>query len=378
MFDALVFTQPWLGLFALLPIFVWALRQFLWKVKAPALVFSDLRLVHFPGTLRTRTLWLPKLLASLGWLSLCVALMGPKLGNEATQVTTEGVAISMVIDVSGSMNEEDMVMDGQRVTRYDMVESIMNDFVLGNPKNDLPGRSNDMISLAVFGAYVDDLCPLTLDHDFVMDLLDNKLGAVRKDLSAYRKAEAKGDRQAVESFGKRSPIWLKTAIFDGAVMGSDLLHQSEGLGSSELDGNYKISSKIMILLSDGEDTGSTISLEEAVSVAKEFGIKIYTIAIHGQATQRDIAGLFRIGGKQAFDDTALKTLAKSSGGQFFEASNPEALASVMAEIDRLEKSKISREISTDFAPWHQPWLLTGLVFWLLSLLLQHSLYRELP
>jgi Ca-activated chloride channel family protein len=235
-----------------------------------------------------------------------------------------------------------------------------------------------MISLAVFGAYVDDLCPLTLDHSFMMDLLNNRLGAVRKDLSAYRQAEAKGDRASIQSFANRSPIWMKTAIFDGAVMGADLLHQSEGLGDDDLDSNYKITSKIMILLSDGEDTGSTISLDEAVSVAQEFGVKIYSIAIHGQPTQRDIAGLFMSRQTKPFDDSALKTLASETGGKFFEATNPQALAAVMTEIDRLEKTKISREISTDYAPWHQPWLLAGFFCWFIFLVLQHTIYRELP
>jgi Ca-activated chloride channel homolog len=373
----LAFTHPWFGLCAFLPALLWLIQRYVFAIKKPAIVFSDLRLVSMPGTWKTRTIFMPNTLSLLAWLSLSFALMGPRLGYEETKVTTEGVGISMVLDVSSSMKENDMVIDNQQISRYDMVESIFKDFIRGNPDKKLKGRANDMISLTVFGSYVDDLCPLTLDHDFLLDLMRDKLNSVRKDIQTAIQAEQRQDRAYLEAMQQRSPIWASTAVYEGVSLGADILHQS---AKSNKDGlqDYHLKSNILIVLTDGEDNANTVTCEEAINVAKEFGVKIYSIAIHGQPTQRDLAGLFLSRVAKPYDDSPLQQMAESTGGKFFRASNPESLAQIMQAIDSLEKSEISKQVSTDYAPWHRPWLLWGLILLLASTFLRHTIYRELP
>ena len=374
----LTFAHPWLGLGILLPLAWWFLSSKVFSFKRPAIVFSDLRLISMPGTWRTRSIFMPSLLLILGWLCLCIALMGPRLGHEETKITTEGVGISMVLDVSSSMKENDMVTNDQRqISRYDMVEAIFKEFIRGNPEKNLKGRSSDMISLTVFGSYVDDLCPLTLDHNFLLDLMKNKLDYVRKDIEAAVQAQQKQDQAYMNALQQRSPIWASTAVYEGVAMGADILHQSQK-SNAEGQNNYKIKSNIMVLLTDGEDNANTVTVQEAIEVAKEFGIKIYSIAIHGQPVRRDIAGLFVAAATKAYDDTPLQQMAEATGGQFFRATNPESLTQIMAAIDKLEKSEISKQVSTDYAPWHRPWLMWGLALCCCSLFIKHSLYRELP
>jgi Ca-activated chloride channel family protein len=370
---SVAFTRPWMGLIVLIPI-LWFLFRQKWTGKKSALIFSDLRLINFVGTWRTHTIFLPSAIAFLAWCSLSFALMGPRLGHEETKVTTEGVALSMVIDVSASMAEEDMIMNNQQVSRYEMVDRIFKDFVLGSEELGLPGRSNDMLSLVVFGTYVDDLCPLTLDHDFMLDLMTNKINTVRKDIQASQQAQQQGNRAYLQALNERGPIWASTAVYEGVALGADKLQQKQGG-----QGDYKIRSKAIILLTDGEDTAKSISVDDAISVAKEFGIKVYAIAIHGQKNlQKDLAGFFVQQATKEHNDGPLKKIAKETGGRFFQATNPQSLTQVMTAIDEMEKSEITHQISTDYAPWHRPWLLLGLILLMTSTVLRHSIYRELP
>jgi Ca-activated chloride channel family protein len=178
----------------------------------------------------------------------------------------------------------------------------------------------------------------------------------------------------MQSFQNRGPIWSSTAVYEGVALGADKLNQK-----NVEESNYKIKSKAMILLTDGEDTGSGVSVDDAIGVAKEFGIKVYAIAIHGNKNLRqDIAGLFIGAASQGYNDGPLKKIANETGGRFFQASNPDSLKQVMSAIDQMEKSEITHQVSTDFAPWHRPWLMAALILMLLSMILRHSVYRELP
>ncbi len=372
MLSNLDFSRPWIAVLILLvPLAYWAKRTF--TGSSPAVIFSDLRLISSQGTWRTNTLFIPPLLLCLAWLSTVIALMGPRLGHEETKVTTEGIAISMVLDVSGSMTAEDMPFEGQKINRFEMVKNVFKDFVQGKEGNELEGRSNDMISLVAFGSYVDDLCPLTLDHDFLLDLMKNYIDAVQTDI-----VKSNGSRQHIQ---RTNPIWSSTAIYEGIAMGADMLHSSnENLNEAQkkAQGNYAIKSKILILLSDGEDTGSTITLEDAIQVAQEFGVKVYSIAIHGRQLQQGIAGLIFSKGGKDYDDGPMKSIAKETGGKFFEATDPESLLNIYKTIDELERTKISRQVSMDYAPWHRPWVLASFIFFFLHVFFRETLYRELP
>lgn len=380
LFSSIDFVRPWFGLLIFLPLILPFLRKWKKRPKA-AITFSDVKRVQGFQTWRTQTLFLPSLLAYLAWICLVIALMGPRHGHEETKITTEGIAVAMVMDVSGSMNAKDMPFGGSVVTRYEMVEHVFSEFVRGNGE-DLEGRKNDMISLVVFGKYVDDLCPLTLDHDFVLDMMQNTMISVRSDIQqTEQQAQQMNRGQYHKALERKNPIWNGTAVFEGVALGADILKQSEAsIEAADLkgDSNYHIKSKILIVLTDGDDNSSTISAEEAANVAKEFGVKIYSIAVHGKPVQRDILGFFVTQNQQRYDDTPLKNLAKETGGKFFQATNPDSLRKIYQEIDRLEKSEISKQVTMEYSPTHRPWLMAGLILLSLALIFQHSLYRVLP
>ena len=375
------FSRPWLALLLLLIPIVWYLKKRFTGPKA-AVIFSDLRLLSMEGTWRTKTLFISPLFQLLGWVTLIIALMGPRLGHEETKVTTEGIAISMVMDVSSSMQAEDMPLDGQKINRYEMVKRVFKDFVQGRVNTELKGRNNDMISLVVFGQYVDDLCPLTLDHDFLLDLMENYVDAIQTDIvKTNKESQRMNQRAANDMLNRRNPIWMRTAIYEGVAMGADMLHSSNQnlkAAKDQTQGNYRIKSKVLILLTDGEDNSSAITLEDAVEVAKEFGVKVYSIAIHGKQLQQGIAGLFFQRGGKAYDDTPMKTLAEETGGRFFQATDPDNLLNIYKTIDELERTEISRQISMDYAPWHRPWVMASFVLFILHVVLRETLYRELP
>jgi len=384
MFSNLDFTRPWLALLILaIPLGYWLKKRF--SGSHAAVIFSDLRLISVQGTWRTRTLFIPTVALALGWICMVIALMGPRLGHEETKITTEGIAISMVLDLSKSMEEEDMPFDGVKISRYEMVKRVFKDFVLGREDGQLSGRSNDLISLVVFGQYVDDLCPLTLDHDFLLDLMENYIDSVQTDIKKteqeFQKLSPSQQRAFSQRFEQRSPIWQSTAIYEGVAMGADMLHnanQNLDVAKDQAQSQYSIKSKILILLSDGEDTGSTITIDDAIEVAKEFGVKVYSIAIHGQALQQSIAGLLLSQGKKDYNDAPMRSLAKETGGRFFEATDPESLLNIYETIDQLERTEISRQVSMDYAAWHHPWVLASFIFFCLHVLLRETQYRELP
>lgn len=373
------FSQPWMGLIALAPMILWLWRHFRNR-KPGAIIFSDLRLIKSRRTIRLSTLWLPNALGCLAWFALSVSLMGPRLGHEATKITTEGVAISMVLDVSGSMKENDMVVKNRQLTRYEMVQQLFRKFVQGDESLGLQGRSNDMISLVLFGGWVDDVSPLTHDHAFLLDLMDDSIAGIRKDQANYEKLHQKGDRRSLQRIQNSQPIWQKTAIYEGVALGSDLLKKAEdGIDDAEQTerSSFNIQSKVLIVLSDGEDNASSISSDEAIEVAKEFGVKIYSIAVHGDQVKRDLGGLFSLGSRK-MDDSDLKKMAEETGGRFYKANNPETLGRILTDIDSLERTRFSREVTMDYAPWHEPWLIVALLLWGCSILLSNTIYRILP
>jgi hypothetical protein len=115
-------SRPWVGLLVLLPPFLLFIKQLI-KIKKSAIVFSDIRSIPDFTNFRTATLFIPKLIFYIAWVMLVIALMGPRHGHEESTITTQGIAISMVLDVSQSMNQLDMPNeDGKAITRYEMVQ----------------------------------------------------------------------------------------------------------------------------------------------------------------------------------------------------------------------------------------------------------------
>lgn len=369
--DALQFSQRWCGLLTGLPLLLWLWRS--WRPGTrPAVVFSRLSWLSAGSSWKTATLWVPKALVVMAWGVLCVAMMGPRLGHKETKVTTEGIAIAMVLDTSGSMIEGTLAFGAESATRLEMSERMFKDFVRGNRDLGLKGRANDMIGLVTFNRFVQEQCPLTLDHDFLMDLVQDATSTVSREHERLQQARS---QQEVNNSGLAG-----TALYEGMALGADMLNKSEQSLKEALrrgEGQYSIASKVLIVLTDGEDNASQINHEDAIRIAKEFDVRIYTIAVLGQRVQTDIFGR-RLQSQASFDDTRLRVMAEKTGGQSFRAEDAEGLARIYTEIDALEKTRIDQQVSMEYEPFHQPFVLAGLLLLAMALLLRESVYRVIP
>lgn len=135
------------------------------------LVFSSLRLLPAHGhTFRTRLIWLPTALLAAAAILLGVALAGPRLPDRSQRIEREGIAIMMAVDISGSMRALDLSEGDVERTRLEAVKSVFEEFVQG--EGELEGRPDDAIGIVSFAGFADTRCPLTLDHNILLQTAD--------------------------------------------------------------------------------------------------------------------------------------------------------------------------------------------------------------
>lgn len=324
-----------------------------------AILFSDISgLTKIPVTFMQRIKsTLPWLLFLSGVLAI-VALARPRQGEEEFRVQTEGIAIEMVVDRSGSMRAMDFILDGQRVNRLDAVKDVFRKFVVGDSQ--LTGRRDDTIGLISFGGYVEDRCPLTLDHTALLSLLD----------------EVKIPEPVFDSNGNLVNEQLiqeemQTAIGDALAASALRLSKSSA------------KSKILIFLSDGEQTTGALTPDQGAKIAQKKGIKVYTIGI-GSTGVAPFPEMNRRGetvlvqAPVRLDETALKQIANMTGGQYFNARSTDALKQVYETIDKLEKSKTEGQIYTSYKEWYEPLLWAALGLLLVYFALVNTRFRTIP
>ena len=333
-----------LGLLCLIPVFLLAWNIFR-RRRRHALLFSSLIVFgEFPRTLAARLLPAVRALVPLGLALAAAALARPQFGEQNSRVHGEGIAIAICLDRSGSMSQDDFFLDGKRVERFDAVKKIFNDFVLGNGK--FTGRPDDKIALVVFGGFVDALCPLTLDHDALADML-RTVQLPAPPVNRF------GQKLRDRLFQEESA----TAIGDALVAAVRRLRESD------------VKSKVIILLSDGAQNTGAVTAEEAAEMAKSLGIRIYTIGIGTRGTAFD---------PLEFDEATLRRIAAVTDGKYFSAGNTETLSEVCREIDQFEKTEYEESVFTVYRELY-PWLLyPGLALILLGTVLIHTRFRSLP
>jgi len=252
---------------------------------------------------------------------LVVCLARPIKANEQTRVLVDGIAIGLVVDRSGSMEAMDFTIGGEPATRLAALKQVVRDFVSGG--EGLPGRPNDLVGLVTFSRFADSICPLTLDHEHLLAALD----AVR--LAASRDEDG-------------------TAIGEGIALGVERLKevggQAPGTAPRREPTRPPVKSRILILLTDGENNAGEIDPLAAAELAKAYGIRIYTIGMgtRGMAPfpARDPFGnrvMTRV--QVSIDEDLLTAVAEGTGGKYFRATDSRSLAGIYAEIDRLEKTE---------------------------------------
>ncbi len=324
-----------------------------------AIVFSDIAVpLALPVTMALR---IKRLLPWLGLAATAlfvVALARPQHGREEFRIRTEGIAIEMCLDRSGSMQAMDFHLDGKRVDRLAAVKNVFRNFVQGD--GEPAGRSDDQIGLIAFGGYAHDRCPPTLDHDTLIDIL--KTVDIAKPI--YDAQDRIINRRLLQEE-------QATAIGDAVALAIDRLRGVEA------------KSKVIILLSDGEQTAGVVQPAEAAEAAKAHGIKIYTIGV-GSTGRAPFPAVDPAGNTVLvqqivqLDETTLKMMAETTGGHYFNAKDTDALQQVYAEIDQLEKTLTEGRLYTQYRELYQYVLFPALGLLVLQIVAVSTRFRSLP
>ncbi len=359
----ILFANKWLfALAVLIPLIWWAFQN---PRRRGFMRFSNVGMFRGRnGSSKAR--YLLPLLRTLAVILVILAVARPQKADEQTKVQTEGIAIQLVLDRSSSMNQQDFESrNGQPQSRLNAVKNVVREFVLGNDA-DLKGRPNDLIGMINFARYPDTECPLTRDHRHLIKAVE--------DIKVPTTREEDG-----------------TAIGDALLLAVERTKNIERKFHKEDD--FKIKSRVIILLTDGEQNAGKYTPEKAAEAAAALGIKVYTIgAITGFAEQQ-IPSFF--GDPQVIrvpanvDDTPLKKVAELTGGKYYKASDADSLARIYREIDSLERSAVDEQRFYLYEELAYKWIdlgrfklpppiLAALALLTLELLLAHTRLRKIP
>ena len=334
-------------------------------VKFPSL--ADMRTMLVSWRLRLRPLLALARLACLALL--IVAMARPRQGTVRSEISTEGVAIEVVVDRSSSMQAE-MDHDGQKLNRLEVVKKVFADFIQGGKKG-LRGRRSDLVGLITFARYADTKCPLVHSHDILVEFLN------QTELVKVRSEDGTAIGDAIALGGAR----LEKA--EEEIQKRNMQLRQAGLERSDIDEEpgFKIKSKVMILLTDGQNNVGRYSPIEAAKLAKEWGIKIYTIGIgSAQAfrSQTSWFGTHMVPVGQELDERLLKAIAESTGGFYALAGDAAALREIVKKIDDLEKTTVKSVQYTQYAERFGPWTKGALLMLALEILGSCTIFRKIP
>ena len=275
-------------------------------------------LVHVPFVLRV-----------VAMTMIVIVLARPQSSDNWQNTEIEGIDIMMTIDVSTSMLSEDL-----KPNRLEAAKDVAAQFINGRP--------NDNIGLTIFAGESFTQCPLTVDHEVLLNLFKNvQCGLVE----------------------------------DGTAIGLGIANAVTRLKDS------KAKSKVIILLTDGTNNAGAVSPLTAAAIAKQFGIRIYTIGVgtNGEAPYpfQTAMGIRYQNIPVEIDEQVLREIASTAGGEYFRATSNSKLKEVYEEIDKLEKTKLNvREFSTKEEEY-QPFALVALIAVILELALRATILRRI-
>lgn len=345
----------------LVPVILLIGRWRLSRRRQPAIVFSSIDdLKSLPVTVMQRFRRGLPFLYALGLCLLVAALARPQSGKSESRVTGEGIAIELVLDISGSMEALDFQLEGKDVSRLEAVKHVISEFVLGSRSGGLSGRKDDLVGIVAFGGFADSKCPLTMDHGALVDIVHGL--DVPKPVRDQRGRVI--NQQSLQEE-------LATAIGDGVALGVDRLRGAQA------------KSKVVVLLTDGDNNAGAIDPREAARIAQETGIKVYTIGIGHNGVvpvpQEDEFGKRVLVPRQfRIDEELLKDIAQTTGAEYFHASDSAGLAKVYSQIDRLEKTEFGETKYSEYTELF-PWFAgPGLLLLLAVGLLSETRFRTLP
>ena len=328
-------NKEYLLLFLLLiPYIVW---YFLYRKKTePTMRMSDTYAYQFaPKSWRIRMIHLPMLLRVIALSMIILVLARPQTHTSWGGKTVEGIDIMLAMDVSTSMLAEDL-----KPNRIEAAKSVAGEFVSGRP--------DDNIGLTIFAGEAFTQCPMTTDHQSLLNLLHN----VRTDIAA------------------------RGLIQDGTAIGMGLANAVSRLKDS------KTKSKVVILLTDGSNNSGDLSPLTSAQIAKSLGIRVYTIAVgtNGVAPYpMQVGGTTQYVNMRADVDTqTLSQIAAQTDGNFYRATNTSELKKIYQDIDKLEKTKMDVKKFSKRYEAYQRFALVAVIALLLELLLRQTVFRRIP
>lgn len=331
----MIFGSPWwlLGV----PL-VWILAWLRGRTdRQSAFLYSSVGLVK--GITQLRRSRAGRVLLLLRWLALTLVFVGlarPQLGQGSSSVKASGIDIVVALDLSPSMAAEDFESRGRRVNRVEIAREVIEKFI--------SQRRNDRIGLVAFAKMAFVAAPLTLDHDFLYTNL------------------------------KRLDV---NQIGDGTAIGSALsasVNRLRGLKSK---------SRIVILMTDGQDNSSKVPPLTAAEAAQALGVKVYTIGVGTRGTapfpQVDPFGRkYYVRMPEDLDEDVLKQISDKTGGKYYRADSAETLRNIYGEIDKLEKTEIEAKKFQFYEELYGYFVVPAAILFVLELILGNTVWRKLP
>lgn len=324
------FINPEFFYLLILPLVILVWYAFKHKTTSSTIVFSATDSIRKNPTLKQRLRHLPYSLKIIATTLLIIALARPQSSTNWEESTTEGIDIVLTIDISGSMLAQDLKPD-----RLEASKNVAMDFI--------SKRINDRIGLIIFAGESFTQCPLTTDHNVLINLFkDVKSGMVD----------------------------------DGTAIGMGLATAVNRLKDS------KAISKVIILLTDGVNNSGMVPPLTAAEIAEKFGIRVYTIGVGTEGFApypfQTPFGIQYQDVEVKIDEKTLQDIAILTGGKYFRATNNNSLKEIYKDIDALEKSKIEvtefHKRSEEFLPF----ALWALALLLLGFILQITYLKQIP
>ncbi|EEF61294.1 vWA domain-containing protein [Pedosphaera parvula] len=334
------FAHPWLLLLLLvIPVLAWFRGK---RGRQPAFLYSSVQLVK--GIIGITKSSAGSILPKMRWFVLALfifALAQPRFVQSETKVSASGVDIVVALDMSGSMLAEDegFVLNGQQATRFIIARDVLKKFV--------DKRQSDRIGLVVFGTQAYVAVPPTLDHEFLLKNL--------------------------ERLGIGSINGNQTAI--GSALSTSMNRLRE----------LKSKSKIIILMTDGQNNAGKVPPLTAAEAARALGIKIYTIGVGTKGVARMAVGTDPFSGQKIYqqvpvdiDEGTLTSISKMTNAKYYRADSTATLEKIYADIDRLEKTEAEVKKYTQFQELFAWFVIPGMFLLLLEVILSHTIWRKLP
>ncbi|NOY89074.1 MAG: VWA domain-containing protein [FCB group bacterium] len=303
------------------------------RTSTSSIKYSDVRIVkRVSRSGRQRYRFLLTIFRVLAIALFVVAIARPRAGTEYKEVTSEGIDIMMVLDISSSMQAEDFKPNNRLYVAKEEIKKFIKQ------------RTNDRIGLVVFARYSYTQCPLTTDYGVLLNFVDQV------------------------HFGQ---------IEDGTAIGMAIANAVNRLR------DVKAKSKIIILLTDGDNNAGEIDPITAANLAAAFNIKIYTIGAGkpGNAMypyQDPIFGKRYVYQPTKIDEKTLKEIAKRTGGKYFRARSGKELDKIYKAIDKMEKTKVKVASHIQYKELFPYFVYAGLIFLVLEVVLSNTFFRKLP